>query len=94
LLLSDLFWLVTAAIYGFGMAQVLRLRWFAGLPLLTVAAAVYLVAVNVVSTPATRLDLSSVWSAGLFLGAFVALRAKRRADRRAERELLEVDQAA
>jgi hypothetical protein len=94
LLLPDLFWLVTAAIYGFGMAQVLRLRWFVGLPLLAVTAAVYLVGVNIVSTPATRLDLSSAWSAGLLLGAFVALRARRRADRRAEQESLKVDRAA
>jgi hypothetical protein len=92
--LSELFWLVAAAIYGFGMAQVMRLRWFVGLPLLTVAAAVYLVAVNIVSTSATRLDLSSAWSAGLIIGAFVALRARRRADRRAEQESLEVDRAA
>ncbi|MEV0948935.1 hypothetical protein [Promicromonospora sp. NPDC050249] len=92
--MSDLFWLVTAAIYGFGMAQVLRLRWFVGLPLLAVTGAVYIVAVNIVSTPVTRLDLSSAWSAGLFLGAFVAIRARRRADRRAERESLEVDRAA
>lgn len=92
--MSDLFWLVTAAIYGFGMAQVLRLRWFVGLPLLAVTAAVYIVAVNIVSTPATRLDLSSAWTAGLFLGAFVAIRARRRAVRRAEREALEVDRAA
>ena len=91
--MSDLFWLVTAAIYGFGMAQVLRLRWFVGLPLLVVTAAVYIVGVNIVSTPATRLDLSSVWSAGLILGAFVAIRARRRADRRAERKSLEADRA-
>lgn len=92
--MSELFWLVTAAIYGFGMAQVLRLRWFVGLPLLAVTAAVYIVGVNILSTPATRLDLSSMWSAGLFLGAFFAIRARRRADRRAERELLEADRAA
>jgi hypothetical protein len=92
--LSELFWLATAVIYGFSMAQVLRLRWFVGLPLLAVTAAVYVVAVNIVSTPASRLDLSSVWTAGLVLGALVAIRARHRADRHARRELLEVDRAA
>jgi hypothetical protein len=81
-----LIWLVTAATYGFGMAQVLRLRWFVGLPLLAVTGAVYILAANIVSIPVSRLDLSSMWGAGLMLGTFLAIRARHRADQRTRRE--------
>ena len=84
-MLSDPFWLVAAAIYGFAMAQVLRLRPVFGLPLLAVAGIIYLVAVNIVSTAEFRLDMSSLWTAGLLLGSFFAIRARRLADLQAKR---------
>ncbi|MGW2095273.1 hypothetical protein [Promicromonospora sukumoe] len=77
--MSDPFWLVAAATYGFAMAQVLRLRPILGLPLLAVTGTIYLVVVNIVSTTESRLDLSTVWTAGLFIGSFLAIRARRRA---------------
>ncbi|MFJ3407255.1 hypothetical protein [Promicromonospora sp. NPDC090134] len=83
--MSDPFWLVAAAVYGFAMAQVLRLRLAFGLPLLAVAGIIYLVAVNIVSTAASRLDMSSAWAVGLLLGSFFAIRARRRADLKTER---------
>lgn len=75
-------WLMIAAVYGFGMAQVLRLRLVFGLPLLAVTGIFYLVVVNIVSAGDTRLDLSTFWSAGLLLGLVVALIAKHRSDQR------------
>lgn len=83
--MNDPAWLVCVLAYGFGVAQTLRLRPTIGLPLLAVATAAFVVAVNIVDLGVPRVDLGTAWAAGLALGAGLALRAKHRAKQRAER---------